>query len=518
MSISRLKNHKFLIASVIVMFVFYLWMACQIPYTHDDWDWGLKIGLNHLLTADINNRFSGNLIEVVITRSVIAKSLVMALVFTFIPFVATLFAGKIIYLNESDNADLYSAGIFGFANILILFIPVDVWQQTNGWVAGFSNFVVSGLALVLFFFILAKSVSKDVSKKGYVIRVILYVLFGIASQLFLENLTVFFFVFAVAFAILKWKNKTSRKELIPLIAGLLIGAVIMFSNNIYSSLLHTGYAIGTYRQMMYDPSKPFYVFIIDSAKRFFGEFVPQIVTHQGVTVGSVTLVMTLITFKKVKNKLASYCLCLVNIVFSIYYIATSLVGILLGLGMIEGSLMTTLIDCACVILIAAETVLAFKKEKKLMGWLLALWFSPYLMMAPMLLINTVGPRCYYTTNLCLIVFGVAVLGYLLSRTQEKQSLICVVVLLVILLGSLVRWVCVYKPIGDASRARARQIEEAIANGDTKIRFIEYPNSEYLWIPDPDGSEPERIVWFQAFYNIPADIEIDFDSWHNFEAG
>ena len=86
------------------------------------------------------------------------------------------------------------------------------------------------------------------------------------------------------------------------------------------------------------------------------------------------------------------------------------------------------------------------------------------------------------------------------------------------MGSLVRWVCVYKPIGDASRARARQIEEAVANGDTKIRFIEYPNSEYLWIPDPDGSEPERIVWFQAFYNIPADIEIDFDSWHNFEAG
>ena len=514
MSISRLKNHKFLIASVIVMFVFYLWMACQIPYTHDDWDWGLKIGMNHLLTADINNRFSGNLIEVIVTRSVIAKSLIMALVFTFIPFVATLFAGKVIYLNESDRADLFSAGIFGFANILILFIPVDVWQQTNGWIAGFSNFVVSGLSLVLFFFILAKSTSKDVSKKGYVIRVILYVIFGILSQLFLENLTVFFFVFAVVFAILKWKNKTARKELIPLVAGLLIGAVIMFSNNIYSSLLHTGYAIGTYRQMMYDPSKPFYVFIADSAKRFFGEFVPQIVTHQGITVGAVSLVMTLVTFKKVKNKLAVYCLGLVNIVFCLYYMATSFAGLLLGLGMIEGSLMTTLIDCACIILIAVETVLAFKKEKKLMVWLLAIWFSPYLMMAPMLLINTVGSRCYYTTNLCLIVFGITVLGYLLSRSRENRSMICIAVLAVILVGCLVRWACVYIPIGESSRARGRQIEEAVANGDKKIVFAEYPNSEYLWIPDPDGSEPERIVWFQAFYGIPSDIEIEFESWRN----
>lgn len=514
MSISRLKNHKFLIASVIVMFVFYLWMACQIPYTHDDWDWGLNIGLNHLLTADINNRFSGNFIEVVITRSVIAKSLVMAFVFTFIPFVATLFASKVIYLNESDHADLFSAGVFGAANILILFIPVDVWQQTNGWIAGFSNFVVSGLSLVLFFFILARSASSEVGKKGYVFRVILYVLFGILSQLFLENLTVFFFIFAVVFVILKWKNKTARKELIPLIAGLLIGAVIMFSNNIYSSLIHTGYAIGTYRQMMYDPSKPFYVFIADSAKRFFGEFVPQIVTHQGITVGSISLVMTLIMLKKVKNKLAVYCLGLVNVVFSLYYMATSLAAILLGLGMIEGSLMTTVIDCACIILIAAETVLAFKNEKKLMTWLLALWFSPYLMMAPMLLINTVGPRCYYTTNLCLIVFGITVLGYLLSRNKEKQSMVCLAVLAAILVGSLVRWVFVYKPIGDASRARARQIEEAVANGDKKIVFAEYPNSEYLWIPDPDGSEPERIIWFQAFYNIPSDIEVEFESWLN----
>ena len=103
MSIKHLKEHKFLIGTVLVLFVFYLWMACQIPYTHDDWDWGLQIGIDHVRTADINNRFSGNLIEIALTRNVIAKDIFMSLVFTLIPLFATLFASRIIEVEKPDN-------------------------------------------------------------------------------------------------------------------------------------------------------------------------------------------------------------------------------------------------------------------------------------------------------------------------------------------------------------------------------------------------------------------------------
>ena len=47
------------------MLAFYVWIAAQIPYTHDDWDWGLEVGMQHLLKADINSRYVGNLIEVI---------------------------------------------------------------------------------------------------------------------------------------------------------------------------------------------------------------------------------------------------------------------------------------------------------------------------------------------------------------------------------------------------------------------------------------------------------------------
>ena len=145
----KLSHFRFITLSLI-MLVFYIWLASNIPYTHDDWDWGLQEGLNHLFTADINNRFSGNLIEVILTRNIMLKTVFMGFVLTLIPFTSTLFVTKITKIK--GNVDSIHALTFGFANAILLLMPVEVWQQTYGWVAGFSNFVVSGLGLVLLFY------------------------------------------------------------------------------------------------------------------------------------------------------------------------------------------------------------------------------------------------------------------------------------------------------------------------------------------------------------------------------
>ena len=46
------------IVCYVLFYLFYLWMAWQIPYTHDDWDWGLDIGLTQLFYATINSRYA----------------------------------------------------------------------------------------------------------------------------------------------------------------------------------------------------------------------------------------------------------------------------------------------------------------------------------------------------------------------------------------------------------------------------------------------------------------------------
>ena len=80
---------------------FTLWLAVQIPYTHDDWDWGLPIGVRHLLTADINSRYLGNLIVVVLTRSPLLKTLAMGLGLSLIP----LFAAELALSLRSGDGD-----------------------------------------------------------------------------------------------------------------------------------------------------------------------------------------------------------------------------------------------------------------------------------------------------------------------------------------------------------------------------------------------------------------------------
>lgn len=37
-----------------------LWMAWNVPYTHDDWDWGLPVGMEWWLTGALNNRYMGS--------------------------------------------------------------------------------------------------------------------------------------------------------------------------------------------------------------------------------------------------------------------------------------------------------------------------------------------------------------------------------------------------------------------------------------------------------------------------
>ena len=41
--------------SAALLFLFCLWMCAQIPYTHDDWDWGTANGLVYLTTAVQNH-------------------------------------------------------------------------------------------------------------------------------------------------------------------------------------------------------------------------------------------------------------------------------------------------------------------------------------------------------------------------------------------------------------------------------------------------------------------------------
>ena len=66
------------------LFIMIAFLCYLFPYTGDDWAWGSTIGLDRLNSFfdNYNGRYFGNITVLVLTRSVLLKTIVMALVFT----------------------------------------------------------------------------------------------------------------------------------------------------------------------------------------------------------------------------------------------------------------------------------------------------------------------------------------------------------------------------------------------------------------------------------------------------
>ncbi|WP_242435449.1 hypothetical protein [Enterococcus faecalis] len=69
------KNKFIILAFLLLTIIFYF-----IPYAHDEWMWGSQEGLDLLKNGfqGYNGRYFGNIFALIITRSVLIKSLFMS--------------------------------------------------------------------------------------------------------------------------------------------------------------------------------------------------------------------------------------------------------------------------------------------------------------------------------------------------------------------------------------------------------------------------------------------------------
>ncbi|MBQ7936846.1 MAG: hypothetical protein IJ333_10955, partial [Clostridia bacterium] len=72
-------------ALMALILLFWIYIAALVPYTHDDWEWGIDAGLEQWLTGAVNNRFAGNFFVVIMTRSSLVKVLLMGAILFALP-------------------------------------------------------------------------------------------------------------------------------------------------------------------------------------------------------------------------------------------------------------------------------------------------------------------------------------------------------------------------------------------------------------------------------------------------
>lgn len=496
-----------------IVAVFYFWFAAQIPYSHDDWDWGTDTGIYWWLTADQNSRYAGNLFEILMTRSELLKTMIVGTGCFLIPLLITQISCQMLSMDHPRMKCLF----FLLGNALILSMDRAIWKQTYGWIAGYANFVLSGIYMLYLLRetlpVLTEDSLQSSSSFGYCIWILLI---SFTGQLFLENLALYMvlYAFLLCGVSLKKYHRISRREL-ALLAGVILGLVIMFSSGLYKTLFSSGKAINGYRRVYLNAEDGLLLTMINCLKQFIR--LPYHIWENNLVLSLTTLaVMSLKLLRAPCRKSTISRICMIgNLVCAVYFLIHHFVPLPGELEMYQtanGSAniifhsITFCMNMIYFISITVQILLTAPKKKERIG-LLFFWLSALAVIAPLIFISEYGSRLFFSSNLFLILFVILQLSSLLQHSNERCVRKCLLVAAAVTAILILFHGVIYYEIGLCKAQRDEQISNAILYDAKQLSLPQYPWSHYLQYPDPFSEA--RLTSFKKFYGLPMDISIDY---------
>lgn len=457
-----------------------LFIAYQLPYTFDDWDWGLdRVGLVHFLTGDVNSRYVGNFFEVIMTRSRMAKTLIIGVVSFFIPIMIS------VVVSEISGSNRNRISITSAAFVMIALIDFNVLQQTYIWVAGFANYVISMLLLLVFIYFFISSKDYDT------VKCVLIGLLSLALQLFLENLTLCVLLLAMIGVVIYRK-----KKYICMTVGAAVGTAIMFSSSIYPELYKYGQTSNGVRSVTFDSSLPFTDIVKNlirtyTVENFFGRVI-------STSVVICVIISAFYIYKIAKSKDMS----LSSRMW--YSVLIAFVGFMLVVRK------TTDYDkyigplWYVVSFVLIGTLVENKRQRNIMFGFLAF---AQLLVVPLAAVGGWSSRNYLTSDILLIVVACYLLNNALETIDFKQAMqkILPALLSLCIMAVYAPALVIYSSIGKIDRERYQIIANTDFEQDSSLSLPAFEYEEYLWNPTPyeEYSKP----FFKEFYGIPDNVTI-----------
>ena len=455
---------------------FYLYIAFCVPYCHDDWDWGLDVGLRQWLHAEVNSRYVGNFFVVVMTRSEVVKTPVMAGCFFSVPLLVTWLA-----------AGRYDTKTFLLSNLLLLTVPQKLWQQTYGWVSAFANFVVSAAAVLWLLRILLRGLDTPKEENRLrVLRLAGVLLLSAACGLFYESLSVYLFIvslFGLCLCIPR-KRRYAAPELAACVLGAGAGLAVILSNALFGELLSSGQALGGIRSLSFEVGSGFFALLQAVAGRYFGTILPGLTGVHPVLTGF-TAVSAIVGTLTAKRKAG------VSVFLSLLTAACA-VPLLFPIG-----------EALRPYAVGAELLcwaVSALLQREQAGRKLFILLSAALVLAPLAVTPELGPRLYYLPCVLLAVFA-------LSLLPEVNAKGVTGFLLLLLALAMVFYIFIYSEIRSVTVARAEAIRTAVESGADSVTLPRDPY-KYWWGRNPTAES--RVGYFKEFYGIPPEMEVIFE--------
>ena len=489
---------------------FFALLAFMFPYTGDDWAWGSSIGISRLQSwfENYNGRYMGNLLVMTMTRSLPVRVIIMALSY----YAACLMCCK--YTPRKDNASLL------FALVLFFMMPRSMLAQSVVWTAGYANYVPSALIVVAYLLII-KNITGDEAPKYPKYLFILTALMGFVGAPFIENVALFNICLGVAvigYTALKFKRACAAH--FGFLAGAVLGAVWMFSNSGYGVVSGDGDGIRSTPKGLKN--------IISTCIDHGYAICDNLINSNYVMCAVVCLLLIILTVRFIrttpskKARVAAACIMAVNILCTFFiickdivmvytYLYASMRGMMSFLGSKKLQVVLALLFAVTVLL---QVLLCVEKGRRF-RMLLPFYCVP-VVVAPLLVVNPIGPRCFFAPYLLLMVFAVDLFGYI-TRDVDPADVGYKALLgglaLVVALQAFV-YVSIFYPIFKYDTKRNELAELQAQNGQTTIVVSKLPHEAYLWTSTP-GWEP----WgtrYKLFHGIDEEAELEIVSPKEFD--
>ncbi len=503
----RIRQRPYFFVSALAFWLFWLWVAGNTPYGLDDWEWGVPIGLEQLKTASLNSRYVGNAFEVTVSRSFLLKTLLIGTVETLIPLLSVLLVQRWRETEGEEIAkDRFLVLLLVLANLIYLTLPQIVRAQTYGWVAGFSNYGLSAFLLVVSQGILLDGKNPTRNHSLCFLAVSLFV--GLITQLVLENITIFM-VFLAVFAVLVQLLAYRRCSAVTIafLLGTLLGAFIMFSGKIYSSLLTTGHTEGVGRYLSYPVDMKLTKLIPFLYYRSLYLLPGNLWGNNWLACTVIALCMPLAAkdLPPIQKKAVNFvCLC-----FVVFFIFNRFVGPIENFVPRWSDMLSQRLHFLFFWVILFFVVFLFRGQKKTRRVLLLLWFLGPLAIAPMAAVTSIPGRCFLPTIVFLTEFCLLIFQQEAKKIQPSMQKVGIVLLAAVLLIYVSRMIVIYSSLGKAERQREALIAIAKETQASSLYLPDYPYEYEHFITEPlkDGGQ---IQFFREFYQIPDDMDLLFD--------
>lgn len=499
----KLFSPQTLICGVVIAFMGF--MAFLFPYSGDDWAWGSEIGIERLeiFFDNYNGRYLGNLLVMILTRSKAVKVIMMALCY----FLSCFFCHK--YSGSKKTGTLL------FAVFLFLLMPRYTFAQSVVWTAGFTNYVPSALISVGYLLIIKNITGQETPQYPRFLFLATLVM-GFAGAPFMENIALFNICLGIAvigYTLLKFKRFFLTH--ISFLAGAIAGALWMFSNTAYRAVAS---GEDTYRTAATGLEGVLAQTVKNIKIICFNIFANNI----GIcVVASVLLAVLVIGFVKNSDVVAKKATAISLLVVNIVCLAPTLyikIGLLFGSdGTHYPEFMNSYaFKVVCMVIFALTTlgiVLLCVTKGRRFSIALPLYCIP-VVVAPLLVVTPIGPRCFFIAHLLLMVFLTSLLSYILEDVNFSTKRAFCGCVTVALLVQAFYYINVFVPVYryDVKRNELAQLQSQ--NNEKAIVVCELPAEGYVWC-----DSLEREPWphrYKLFHELNDDIPVVVVSLEEFD--